>query len=557
VRWSGAAHAPADAGGIDAPESTRRGARMHVRGHAAARIDASRLRSYARPAAASLVDRHADHMEQPEERPVSPSDFVFLACGLALGLLAGGALIEVFRARPAARREVRVTISAAPAGGRAATLATPLLGSELAHGRDDIFAPEARPIERQFGLGTREPVREPVAAFRPTAALAPAFGTGPGTAQAEPVDPCATQRGAAEDACAHADRVAAVAGAAQERLHNALRAYDEHVGRRNRAAASVDPGAIRAAKDEAQAQFRRGRLAARDRAAIEAAAAAWLREINRINARSRESAPVMSREAAVEVELLRAVEKAGLDADVARIRSEQAAEVCRAARMALATCEEAERLGSAAPEPVAPATPRELGPEGDAATELPAAAGQDVAILRLLRGDRATMRSIVERLGGSDPDEQRRWQLLVSDLVDAIVARAIDASALSFPTDHILWGLYTQLQCREIASALAALGYRFDGMGGLADGRVPSQRDLSLAIGYAGEDPMRVRFWPSEAEMPALFRDVRVDAGRYLAETAGGLTMGEMLDMLGRRAEPLADLWNAWGRVRPLLLDAH
>jgi hypothetical protein len=176
--------------------------------------------------------------------------------------------------------------------------------------------------------------------------------------------------------------------------------------------------------------------------------------------------------------------------------------------------------------------------------------------LCLLRGDRATMRSIVGRLGGDEPDEQRRWQLLISDLVDALVARAIDASALSFPEVHVFWGPYTQSECREIAAALAALGYRFDGLGGFADGRVPAQRDLSLALGFAGEDPMRVRFWPTEAEMPALFRDVRVEAGRYLAQAAGGLTMGEMVDLLGRRAEPLAELWNAWGRVRPLLLDA-
>ena len=165
------------------------------------------------------------------------------------------------------------------------------------------------------------------------------------------------------------------------------------------------------------------------------------------------------------------------------------------------------------------------------------------------------MRSLVERLGGSDPDDQRRWQLMLSDLVDAVVARAIDASALTFPDDNVFWGPYTPTQCREIASAMAALGYRFDGMGGFADGRTPSQRDLSLAVGYAGEDPMRVRRWPTEAEMPTLFRDVQVDAGRYLAEAAGGLTMGEMVDLLGRRAEPLAELWNAWGRVRPLLLE--
>jgi len=349
--------------------------------------------------------------------------------------------------------------------------------------------------------------------------------------------------------------MAVVAGAARERARDARRAYDEHVGRRDQAAAAVDPRAIRAAKDEAQAQFRRGRLAGQDRAAVEAAAAAWLREINRINARSREAALMMSREAGLEVELLRAAEKAGLDVDVARIRSENAADACRNARIALASCEEAERLGSAAPEPVTPATSPQLAPGDEAAVEMTAAAGEDVAILRLLRGDRATMRSIVERLGGSDPDGQRRWQLLVSDLVDAIVARAIDASALSFPEDHVFWGPYTQSECREIASAMAALGYRFDGLGGFADGRVPSQRDLSLALGYAGEDPMRVRRWPTEADMPALFRDVRVDAGRYLADAAGGLTMGEMVDLLGRRAEPLAELWNAWGRVRPLLVD--
>lgn len=463
---------------------------------------------------------------------MSPSEFAFLAGGLALGLLAGGALIEVFRARPAARREVRVTVAAGPAGGRAATLATTLMAVEPPPGHADAVAPEARSTERAFN-----------------------FASGPGTARADPVDPCAAQRAVAEEAAAHSDRMAAVASTAQDRLRDARRAYDEHAARGERASAMVDPRTIRAAKDEAQAQFRRSRLAARDRAAIESAAAGWLREINRINARSREAATMMSREAAVEADLLRAVEKADLDADVARIGAEHAGEASRAALVALAGCEEAERLGSTAPPPVVLSAPRQLAPEGEAVLGVPPAAGSEVAILRLLRGDRATMRSIVERLGGSDPDEQRRWQLLVSDLVDAVVARAIDATALSFPTDHVFWGPYTQAQCREIASAMAALGYRFDGLGGFADGRVPGQRDLSLALGYAGEDPMRIRRWPTEADMPALFRDVQVDAARYLAETAGGLTMGEMVDLLGRRAEPLAELWNAWGRVRPLLLD--
>lgn len=481
---------------------------------------------------------------------MSPSELAFLSGGLALGVLAGGALIEVIRARPAARREVRVTVSAGPSGDRAATLATPLRAFEMARAQDEAVAPDGPPTERPFAPGTQalDAGRAP--------ALAASFGSagGPGAATGEPADPCADKRAAVDEANAHAARMAPVAEAAQVRLREARRAYDEHAGRRDRAASTADPRAVRTAKDEAQAQFRRSRLAAQDRAAIEAAASAWLREINRINARTREAAIVMTREAAVEAELLRAVEKAGLNADVARIGSEHAADASRAALIALATCEEAERLGTAPPEPIA-RTPRQLAREGDETASLPAAPGEDVAILRLLRGDRATMRSLVERLGGSDPDDQRRWQLMLSDLVDAIVARAIDASALTFPDDHVFWGPYTQSQCSEIASAMAALGYRFDGMGGFADGRTPSQRDLSLALGYAGEDPMRIRLWPTEAEMPALFRDVRVDAGRHLSETAGGLTMGEMVDLLGRRAEPLAELWNAWGRVRPLLLE--
>jgi hypothetical protein len=503
-------------------------------------------------------------MAQSEEHQVSSSESVFLASGLALGLVASFVLVRVLRAHLAGARGVRVTISAGPASSGAATLATPLLASGMVRGADDVFSPdaearEARSTERPFGPASR------AATARPVAGPAPVFGSGPGAARADLVDPCAEQRKTLEVDCGHASRMAAVASAVEERLREARRAYDEHAGRRDRAAATIDPRAIRAAKDEAQAQFRRSRLAARDRAAVEAAAGAWLREINRINTRTRDAALAMSREVAVETELLRAVEQAGLDADVARIGSEHAAEACRAARMALATCEEAERLGVstleqkvAAPSepagPPAPPAPHQLAPEGEDAVELPAAAGTEAAILRLLKGDRATMRSIVETLAGGDAAEERRWQLLLSDLVDAIVSRAIDACALSFPTDHVLWGAYSQLQCREISAALSALGYRFDGLGGFAGGRVPGQRDLSLAVGYAGEDSMRVRFWPTEADMPALFRDVHVEAGLYLAETAGGLTMGEMVDLLGRRAEPLAELWNAWGRVRPLLL---
>jgi len=403
---------------------------------------------------------------------------------------------------------------------------------------------------------------------------------GPGAATGDPTDPCGPSRVAVDDACSLADRMQALAMAAQERLREARHDYDQHVDRRDRAAAAADPRAVLAAKDEAQAAFRTARLGARQPGGLETAASAWLREIDRINARTREALRLLARESAEEVGLLRAVERLGLEADGARIAAESAAEACRDARIALAACEESERLGRGTTAPrelLAPASvvaratpwpPRDAEPDAahDAEPRAAHAAGvppeteaneprdAEPAILPLLAGNRDIMRRIAATLAEGDAEAERRWQGRLSALVDAVRARAIDGAALTFP-DEGFWAAYTQLQCREIAAALAALGYRFDGSGGFVDGRIPGQRELSLAIGYVGLDPMRIRIWPSEAELPHLFAGVEVDSGRFVAEAAGELTLGEMIDLLGRRAEELSDLWNAWGRVRPLLLN--
>jgi len=412
----------------------------------------------------------------------------------------------------------------------------------------------------------------------------PALGTltpsGPGAATGDPADPCGPSRVAVTDACSLADRMQALALAGQERLREARHSYDQHVDRRERAAAAADPRAVRAAKDEAQAAFRTARAGARERGAVETAAREWLREIDRVNARTREAVRLLAREHVEEAGLLHAVERLGLEADGARIAAESAGEACHNARIALATCEESERLGrgrSAAPELLAPASvvaratpapttdpaPRgadaEPGPVASPLTSAaqPAAAQAaeaEPAILPLLAGNRDVMRRIAATLAEGDAEAERRWQGGLSALVDAVRARAIDGAALTFPDDGF-WAPYTQLQGREIAAALAALGYRYDGREGFADGRIPGQRELSLAIGYAGLDPMRIRLWPSEAELPHLFAGVEVDTGRFVAEAAGELTLGDMIDLLGRRAEELSDLWNAWGRVRPLLLS--
>jgi hypothetical protein len=162
----------------------------------------------------------------------------------------------------------------------------------------------------------------------------------------------------------------------------------------------------------------------------------------------------------------------------------------------------------------------------------------------------------VARLAGDDPEARRHWQAQLGALVEALIARSIEATAFDFPIDHPFWGAFNQSQNRDIAAGLSSLGFRFDGFGDWVEEHQPSQRDLSLAVGYAGLDPMRIRRWPNEAETRELFRDVRVAADEYIAGAAGGLTLDELVTMLGRRADGLADLWNHWGSVRPILLEA-
>jgi hypothetical protein len=51
-----------------------------------------------------------------------------------------------------------------------------------------------------------------------------------------------------------------------------------------------------------------------------------------------------------------------------------------------------------------------------------------------------------------------------------------------------------------------------------------------------------------------LYKDVRVASEAFIAAKAPALTLGELVGVLGRRSEMLADLWNDWPRVRPLFL---
>jgi hypothetical protein len=397
--------------------------------------------------------------------------------------------------------------------------------------------------------------------------------------------PCADERRIADERCAVATRAREGAESAADALRTAQRAHDEHLAAAEAGGAAADPRSVRGAKEAAQQRFRDARARATTRDDVEGAARVWLAEINQINTETRDAAARAERSRAAATSLAMTLERLAVEADAARISAEQADEACVAAREALAACDEARALEAAvaaraaeapaAPEPaadapagappapvaagagaaIAAATP-EPAEEFAIAGSMGSRAGQDALILRILRGDHGAMQHAVAKLAGSNPEETRRRQAQLGGLADALIARSIEASAFDFPIDHFFWGPFSQSQNRDIAAGLSSLGFRFDGFGGWVDERAPSQRDLALAVGYAGLDPMRIRRWPNEAETRDLLQDVRVAADEYVASAAGGMTLGELVTLLGRRADALTDLWNDWGTVRPVLLGS-
>ncbi len=404
-------------------------------------------------------------------------------------------------------------------------------------------------LERPAGSGGTDPTAAPAA----DQAAAQAAD------MAADMDRCSDERRISDERCQLATRARGQSDSAIKTLRLAQRAYDDHQTAAAETSERADPRIVQAAKETAQGGFRAAVSAATTPESHEAAARDWLTEINRINTEAQDATAKAARERDAALTTGATLERLGLEADAARIGAENADAACLAARVAVAECDE--RLDDAGgtdpaqvPAPsLAAGTAERVGE--DETLGLALEAGGVPRIFSLLRGDRAAMTTLVSTLAGDDPESHRHWQLLITDLVAAIIADAIEETALEFPDDHPFWGGFSRQQDREIAHALSALGFRFDGLGGWIDGRSPSQRDLSLALGYAGFDPMRMRHWPNEQATMDLYRDVTVAADEYLAGVAGDLTLPEMVTMLGRRADSLAEVWNHWGKIRPLLLD--
>jgi hypothetical protein len=364
------------------------------------------------------------------------------------------------------------------------------------------------------------------------------------------------------------------AEAAEVRAAEARREFDQQSTAIASLKAAADPAAVKAAKERAHSAFRTAVSAALSKTQVERAASSWLAEVNRVNAEQRTASIRLDGDREALGVLLAQADRLADAAESARAMATIAADACSAARQELADSGEVElepsevaarskaarfkaASASSAEQPLAPTQAQAPAAEPLVAQQLvQLKAVRPQAIVRLLRRDGRTVAALAESLSSNEAPARSRWQLLLSNFVDAVVGAAIDEAWFEFPAGNRFWDLFRPEEAREVARGLAALGFRYDGFGVFANGRVPGQRDLALAVGSAGLLPVRIRFWPNAQETAELYKTVRVASDAFVAANAPSLSLGELVSLLGRRSEALADLWNDWPRVRELLLSA-
>jgi hypothetical protein len=379
------------------------------------------------------------------------------------------------------------------------------------------------------------------------------------TTAATAADACASERSQAASACADADVARDAARNLVDRLRDAQRAHADLEARVEEAGAVADPRRLAAEKERLHAQFKAAHSDVASTEDAELAARDWLTAVSVLNTASQAAA----RRVQAGTDQLRsqaaALERLDLEANAGRVSAERAEAACRAARETLAACEE--QLRPVAPPPGESASPLDAHWPGDAepAFDRGSASRMDAerapVILRVLRGDTAAREQMVASLAAGDPTATPAWHVRLAKFVDAVTARAIEDGYLDTDEEHPFWRLFGGTEQREIVQALSALGFRFDGMRGFTDDRVPSARDLSLAVGYAGIDRMRIRVWPGEEALAALYDGATVRADLWLATQADDLSLARVEAALGARAAGLSELWDAWGRVRPAMLE--
>jgi hypothetical protein len=494
---------------------------------------------------------------------------------------AGGGADPAGSANPADPADALRPVAGDPAGDASTTVA----------GGDPAQPPQPAVSSPAAGGAEEQPRRD---------------GDGEETGTPAGAEACGAERHIVRELSALVIRARAVHGDALERQRRLQREHDAASARAEAAAHVMDRRRVLEEKEAAQRRFRFERTSAQDAAGVEEAASRWLSTINQLNVRVRDAQRVAAAERHRASRLVTEMENGAGRVDAARIALESAEHRVHEAREALAACEElhgarlaaatiASTIGSA-DEPSGVPGEASSGPAivsaGAGSTAPPrmngtapgtllgggldAAASQETRtsapvtdddlmvhgqirprslLEAILEGDEDALAAAVVALAPDSIDDGRRWHLELSALRDALTWATIEAALVDLPRAHAFWSEFSAAEAREIAVALSSLGYRYDGRGGFAEGRIPSTRDLALAVGYAGVDPRRIRRWPGPAEIALLLDGARVAVAEFVLAGAPDLSLGQMVTLLGRRAPQFTALWDEWGRLRPILSD--
>ncbi|MEP7360445.1 MAG: hypothetical protein ABI744_02590 [Chloroflexota bacterium] len=359
--------------------------------------------------------------------------------------------------------------------------------------------------------------------------------------------PCGPARAEVNYRVAEADRLAQSAQIHAQRLRDAKRMLAHVQAQRDNDARVRDRRLLSDAKENARRAYHDSYTRNRSGGPsgdIQGVAGEWLREINRLN-RQLELADKRAQDVTRQIaDLEGSLPAIELAADAARIASEAAQGASVEARRGLAACEEnaARQLHTSASIAQRPAAPVAARPPGPAPLSL------------LLRGDRQALLGLTLRLAEETGVEAGRLQLLLLELREVIYARALEDEALAFPPGHPFWSQFSVDQDRELVRSLTRLGYGFDGRDGWRDARVPGARELTMALEYAGHEPRSLRRPAGHEAIDGLWQGTRVLIEEWLGSAAPDLALGRMIDILGPRGARLGELWDMWGRLRPLLL---
>ncbi len=365
----------------------------------------------------------------------------------------------------------------------------------------------------------------------------------PGIAPASRIGgPCAPARADVDTRCAEAERLSAAAQQHQQNLRDARRALADAVRQRDADAHLRDRRRLAEEKSEAQADYRSALMHATEKGELHHAAGLWLRRIDRLNRGARLADRRADATAQQVTELERTLPGLELAADAARISAEAAQVACLDARRILAACEE-QAAGGAPATAISRTQPAVVDRAGIAN-----------AAKALMRGDRQTLLSLALRLAEETGFEAGRLQLLLIELREQINGLAMDEHVYTFPAGHPFWSQFPPETARSVSESLASMGFRFDGAGGWVDGRSPQVRDLANALSYCGFDPRSLRRPAGQAAIDALWQGTTLRSEDFLLSKAPELTLSQMVGLLGPRSGRIAELWDMWGRLRPLLM---